>query len=208
MHIRPDDPEGVETRHKTPKEGLYVNTTEFPNPKVDKDVFEPAVTLLNNLIAGSKGNTNMLHERNQQSILVYGYMKENLLYVKPICIGNYELINKSGYDPSFLPVAHGLAPTAVIKKVVKGPGMNTAKVMLAKADGEEKQKRESRIYTVYVYDAQTGALVRVGCSSTNSRKLLVPNVTFGTAFDYSVSIKNAAGENELSSKIKFTLTES
>lgn len=209
MHVRPEDPAGVaKLGLKLLNEGLYKNTTEFPNPKVAKNDFETAVTLLNNLIAAAEGNTNMLHERNQQSIKAHGMMKENLLYVKPICIGNYELINKSGYDPSFLPVAHGLAPQAVIKKIVKGPGMNTVKVMLMKAAGEEINKKESRIYTVYVFDAQTGALLRVGCSDTNSRKLIVSNVTFMTQLDYAVSIKNAAGENELSSKVKYTLTDS
>ena len=209
MHVRPDDPEGVEKLGtKVKNEGLYQFPLIFPTPKIPIDDFEPAVVLLNDLNATAKGNTNLLRQRDQQSITVHGMLKENLLYVKPICIGNYELIGKSGFDPSFLPVAHGVAPQAVIKRIVKGPGMNTVKVMLEKASGEEKNKKESRIYTVYVFDVQTGALLRVGCSSTDSRKLLVPNVTIMTPFDYAVSIKNAAGENELSAKMEFTLTKS
>jgi hypothetical protein len=209
LHIRPDDPEGVEKlATKVKNEGLYKFPIIFPSPRIPIDDFEPAVLLLINLNATAKGNTTLLHQRDQQSIKVHGMLKEDLLYVKPICIGNYELIGKSGFDPSFLPVAHGVAPTAVIKRIVRGPGMNTVKVMLEKAAGEEREIRESRIYTVYVFDVQTGALLRVGCSSTDSRKLLVPNVTFLTPFDYAVSIKNAAGENELSARMEFTLTKS
>ena len=209
MHVRSDDPEGVEKlATKVKNEGLYKFPLIFPSPKIPIDDFEPAVTLLNNLNATAKGNTNLIQDRNEQCIKVYGMLKENLLYAKPICIGNYDLIHKSGFDPSIPPSAHGYAPQAVIKKIVKGQGMNTVKVMLAKAAGEEISKKESRIYTVYVFEVLTGTLLRVGCSSTDSRKLIVPNVTFMTPFDYAVSIKNAAGENELSAKMEFTLTKS
>jgi hypothetical protein len=208
MHVRPDDFIGVEKLGtKLITVGLFVNTVEFPNPKVPLVDFNPAVTKLHNLTASSKGNTNILQDRDEQCLLVYGMMKENLMYVKPICIGNYDLIHKSGYDPSIMPSAHTLAPQAVIKKIVKGPGMNTVKIMLVKATGLEKNKRESRSYIVMVFDVETGKLLRTGCVSTNSHKLLVTDVEIMKPFDYSVAIQNAAGINELAGKVKFTLTD-
>ncbi len=208
MHVRPDDFIGVEKLGtKLINVGLYVNQTEFPTPKVALGDFKSAVTKLHDLTASAKGNTNILEDRDEQCLLVYGMMKENLMYVKPICIGNYELIHKSGFDPSDMPTAHTLAPQAVIKKIVKGPGMNTVKIMLVKGTGLEKNKKENRSYLAMVFDDETGKLIRTGCVSTDSRKLIVEEVELMKPFLYSVAIKNAAGINELASKVRFTLTD-
>ena len=208
MHVSADDPEGVEKlATKLLTEGLYANPTEFPDPKIAELTFSTDNGKLTDLIASAKGNTAILKMRNEQSELVHANIKANLGYVKPICTGNYELIKKSGFDPSIIPSAHALAPKAVIKKIVKGPGFNTVKVMLVKGTGLELNKRESRSYIVYLFDMETGKLVRTGCSNTDSRKLIVPDVPFNTAFNYSVAIQNAAGLNEPSEKMKFTLND-
>jgi hypothetical protein len=208
MHVEATDFEGVEKLGtKLINTGLYFNTTDFPNPTIALTDFKPEVLLLNNLIAAAKGNTAILKQRDEQSVVVHSLIKQDLMYVKPICIGDYTLINKSGFDPSIPAAAHPLAPKAVIKKIVKGPGFNTIKVMLVKASGEEALKRENRSYIVLVYEINTGKLLRTGCVSTNSRKLLVPEVPLMTPFDYVVAIQNAAGINEPSAKMKFTLTD-
>jgi hypothetical protein len=208
MHVVANDCENVEKLGtKLINEGLYFNTTEFPTPKIPLSEFKPEVLLLNDLIASAKGNTALIKQRDDQSVKVHGLMKQDLMYVKPICIGSYALITKSGFDPSIPASAHPLAPKAVIKKIIKGPGFNTIKVMLVKGSGEEAKKKENRSYIVLVYELNTGKLLRTGCTNTDSRKLLVPDVIPMTTFEYAVVIQNAAGLNEPSAKMKFTLTD-
>ncbi len=187
--------------------GVYYYDGIFPEPTVTRAVFEPSLEKLKNLITVAKGNHDKILERNAQSAVVFGYIKQLLIYVKPICGNEIELINKSGFDSNNPKSPHGLADKAVIKRIVRGVDPHTAKVMLAKLTGLEKHKREARTFTVYVFDSMETEEYKIGCVESDSHKLIVKNVPYLIAKYYAVGIQNAAGKNELSDKIKFTLTD-
>jgi hypothetical protein len=208
MHTDKDDPIGVEKQgFRVINTGMFAYSSDFVNIPILKTVFEPKVQLLHTLNDTCKGNSNLIQQRNDQAKIVYVDLGILLMYAKPICKGDVVLTQKSGFDSNIIPSAHPLAPQAVIKKIVKGPGFKTIKVMLVKASGDELQKRESRTYIVYVFDKEDGEPIKIGCVNNDSRKLFIENVPSMTQLWYAVAIKNAAGINELSGKVRYTLTD-
>jgi hypothetical protein len=64
--------------------GVYLNTILYPAPTVLKATFVAANGLLTTLIGQAKGNSNKVTDRDAQSALVHGYMKQLLAYVNSI----------------------------------------------------------------------------------------------------------------------------
>ncbi len=187
--------------------GVYFNTTTFTDNPVLKATFEAATEKLGGLISAAKGNTAKRKERDEQSVVVFNYMFEELPYVNKVADHNITIINLSGFDSNVLPTAHPLAPKVVIKDIVKGTQPHTAKVKIGKLGGEEIYKKEKRTYLVYVFADITTEMFDIGCAVTNSRKMIVENVPYMVTKYYAVVILNAAGKNEMSAKMKFTLTD-
>ena len=188
-------------------EGVYYNTVTFPAVPVLQVDFETDNNKLRDLIAVAKGNTDKTDERNAQSIEVHKLLKSILNYAKAVCGDDIEKINLSGFDPSDDPTPHSKAPQAVIKRIEKYSEPHSVKVMLEPAEGLESEKQEVRTYVVRVFNYMETEEYREGCSTTDSRELIVRNVPYLMAQYYAVIIINAAGANELSGKLKFTLTD-
>ena len=188
-------------------QGIYHNTTTFPNPEVEEEDFEPELTKLGNLITEAEGNSNKILERDAQSAVVHALMAKNLPYVNKIADHNITIINLSGYDSNVIPSSHPVAEKAVIKNIIKGTQPHTVKIMIEKIGGEEIHKKERRTYIVYVFADMTTEVSEIGCTVTDSRKMIVENVPYLTAKYYAVVIMNAAGKNEMSARRKFTLTD-
>ena len=187
--------------------GVYYNTGIFEHPTVVKSVFLQAKLKLEKLNTEAKRNNDLMGERNTQCALVFEYIKQLLSYVKPICGNDIKKINKTGFDANYIRKAHPIFSKAVIKKVVKGIDPHTVKVMLAMLEGSEKHKKGGHTYIVCVFDSMETEEFRVGCIESDSRALIVDEVPFLIAQYYAVGIQNAAGKNELSAKVKFTLTD-
>lgn len=188
-------------------QGIYNNTTTFPNPEVAEDDLEPEVTKLGNLITEAEGNSNKILERDAQSAVVHAMMAKNLPYVNKIADHDIAIINLSGYDSNVISSEHPLAPEAVIKDIVKAPQPHTCKVMLEKLAGEEQHKKESRAYIVYMFDDMTTEVYKIVCVSLDSRELLCEDIPYMVTKYFAVVILNSAGKNQMSARRKFTLTD-
>jgi hypothetical protein len=186
-------------------DGMYTHLTLFTDIPEDVDTFTADVNKLANLDAEAKGNTQKKDERDEFSFTVYKRIRNNYLYIKPICIGSIDKINQSGFPPNNAAAPHTLAPKAVIKEIVKGPDPHTVKVKLMRTKGGTKGKKEARTYIVQVRDTNDTETFKIGAMTTNSTKLIVKDVTFSKVQWYSVVILNTAGSNEGSSSLKFTL---
>ncbi|MEI8202262.1 MAG: hypothetical protein WCH34_04570 [Bacteroidota bacterium] len=187
--------------------GVYFYDSIFTTPIVTQVVFDPALTKLKNLIAEAKGNQDKLKERDTQSGIVFGYIKQLLIYVKPICGNDIEKINQSGFDSNIIPSAHPVADQAVIRRIERGTEAHSVRVLLEQLTGLKKNKKESRLYIVEVFDTIDGETPTGGCTEKNSRKLVVKNIPHLTPKYYSVIIQNSAGKNLPSARVRFILTD-
>jgi len=101
------------------------------------------------------------------------------------------------------PVVHGLADTAVIKRVER-VNSTSARIMLEKKTGGKKATQEKRTYIVYQSSDPDFATKTQVLITSDSRKLIVTGLTPKTDYYFAVSIVNASGENELSGRTKYT----
>ena len=207
LHCDGTDPSAVAILAARLVIGLYFYVLIFLDPPIAKADFELALAKLNLLISEAQGNHRKKLECAAQCAIVFAMIKQLLGFAKPICGNDIELINKSGFDSSLVASPHPLADKASVRKIIKGADPHTIKVMLAKFTGLTRYKKETRTYTVYVYDSMETEVFKIGCSETNSRKLIVSDVPFLTPKYYAVGILNAAGKNEKSDRVKFTLTD-
>jgi hypothetical protein len=187
------------------EKGMYTFPLVFPNIPIAADTYGENLTDYDKYRNISKGNSDNIKLRNTFRKLVFGNLKENLKYAKLICGNNMDLIIKSGYPSSQPPEAATEPLMRNIKTIVKGPEDNMVTVILEKAEGTKKQRRERKTYIVRVFLTETATEFTEGCVSSNSRKLRVRNVPKDVARWYQLVIKNSVGSIETASRVRFTL---
>jgi hypothetical protein len=136
IHCAPEEPQAVyNLANRVLTQGIYSNNTLFPvaGIPVAANIFTAAILKLSNLISQAKGNTNVITARDEQSILVHGYLNELCVYAIPICNHDKVNISASGFDASDQPVTTVVPPMPVIKKVTEGKEAGTYKVDLQRA---------------------------------------------------------------------------
>jgi hypothetical protein len=140
MHCADVEPQPVyNLANRIITEGIYVNSTLFPvaGIPVALPIFQAATSKLSNLISQAKGNSNFVKQRDDQSVIVHGYLQQLLTYAIPICNHNKTNITMSGFDASNEPMPTEIPPMPVITKVTEGKAVGTYKVHL---------KRKSKKY--------------------------------------------------------------
>jgi len=186
--------------------GIYFNVLIYGTPTVSLADFTAQLKSAVDAVAlGEKGID--LANRDLQSELLFKMIKKLLNYVNGLYEGDEVNLLKSGFDVNFPSAPHGVAPEPVIKSIVKGTDPHTIKVNLAKFTGPSNVKVEKRTYFVRIYSDESTESFKPGCSSTNSRKLILTNVPFLNALFYTVIIQNTAGFSVESARRKFTLTD-
>jgi hypothetical protein len=136
IHCSNEEPQEVyNLANRVLIQGIYANTALFPvaGLPIAQNVFSAAVSKLNNLISQAKGNTLVVSARDEQCILVHGYLTQLRDYSKPICGNNKANIALSGFDASNQPMPTAIPPMPVIKKVTEGLEAGTYKVLLERA---------------------------------------------------------------------------
>ena len=191
--------------------GLYATPLVFVTPPVASLLFTGAQTLLNNLIAEAKGNTAKRIARDAQSVIVFGYINELLLYVTPICHGDTVLIESSGFSSNYQPEKLPPPVTEVTSKVVKGTVAGTYKVFLTRRKIKmminklPKSHLKNVLYTVQltttVDDAASWKNVVEGVAST---KLIFTDVVEGEKNWVRVYGVNSAGKGQPNDPFPFT----
>ena len=205
-HCTPDQPDKVsKLGHDLIDNGVFAHPTEFPNSPEPKDAFETDVEKLDVLIVAADGNSQKVAERDVQSRKVYNKIRNILLYAKLTCHHDVNLINLSGFDSTQPPEPATLPLTRNIKTIVKWTEQGSIKVILEKAEGSTKSRRERKTFIIRVYATADATTYFIGCVSFNANKLIVRNVPVDAARFYDVMIVNSAGSNELAPKLKYTL---
>jgi hypothetical protein len=137
LHCRKDQPNNVFQLAMRLLKGLYTHSGTFINPSVSKVNFETETGKLSQLIVGAKGNHSVKLLRDAKAIEVFGLCKELLIYVKPICKENVELINLSGFNINRQPVKILVPLEPSISKIVKTGTLNTYRIILLKKQSSE-----------------------------------------------------------------------
>jgi hypothetical protein len=206
MDCSADKPDEVSTlAHNVVDKGLYANAADFPDIPEPKNEFTDDLAELEKYRNSSKGNSDNIKMRDYYSKKMHNRLKNNLNYAKIICSNNVALNVKTGYPISTAPEAATAPLTRQIVDIVKGPEANTVHIILEKASGTKKQRKERKTYIVRVSLTEDATEYTIGCISSDSRKLFVSNVPSGAARYYKIVIQNTAASNELASKVKFTL---
>jgi hypothetical protein len=209
LGVSKTDYDGINNAADREIQGAYVEVVLFPNMPLTEVIFKAAWQASVEATAAAKdGGKTAITIRNKRSAELYSMMVDkNIPYFNTLYKGDREKLLKSGSNVSDEFVPHSLLQKLIITSIKKGPGDKTVKINIKFGSDEARSKKGTLIFTVYVFDSADSTTGRVGCRSTNSRKLLVSNVPLMTAQYYAVTVQNAAGENELCGKVRFALTE-
>jgi hypothetical protein len=206
MNCSADEPDAVSTlTHNVLENGMYKHLTEFPSIPEPADELGDELTELDKYRNSAKGNSDNIKKRNDYSKKVHKRMKRNLKYAKLVCGNDVNLIILSGFPSSQPPEPATIPLTRNIKDIVKGHEEHMVQVILEKAEGTKKQRKEHKTYIVRVFLTENATEYTEGCVTSDSRKLFVRNIPVGAMRYYQIIIQNSAGSNELAPKKSFTL---
>jgi hypothetical protein len=191
--------------------GIYVNTTLFPSPPVTQAVFTAANAKLTSLISQAKGNSQKVKERDDQAILVHGYLLQLLKYSTPICNNITANIDQTGFDSSSEPTPTVVPAAPVITKVAEGKIAGTYKVLLEKKKSKEvavaKSKSHGKGNTRYTVQTTVTPTVEASwvtqLEGAASTKLVFKGLVAGRNYIRVYGI-NSAGKGQPSAPYPFT----
>ena len=151
--------------------GLSDNATLFGAPTPALTVFTPKVDLLRDKIAAEDSTQTRADSANQSEV-VHTDLKTYLVFVNNgPAKGDKAKLLLSGFDVNKEKVKHPIPGQIVIKEIVDGPTVNTAKVKIEKISAEDfvdRYKVETSLDKVtWTLAVDTG----------NSRKLIVTGLT-------------------------------
>jgi hypothetical protein len=211
MHCTAEEPVQVNIlAGRVLNDGVFANTTLFPNPPVDKADFEAASDKLDLLIGQAKGDSKATKNRNAQSVIVYNYLAKLRLYVKMIADGDVTIINASGFDLNYQPVKMVAPEMPVVKKVLEGKVAGTYKVILSKhnlklllAKKAGNPNRGARFTVQTSLTPTTEASWTTVLENEASTKLLINGLTSGAKIYIRVFASNKAGKSPVSAAFPF-----
>jgi hypothetical protein len=205
LHCRKDRPNEVYRLSSRLLKGVFAHTAEFPNPKVNKNLFESKNQALFTLIATSKGDSNKKVERNVLARELHGDCSVMLEFVKPICKDNITLINLTGFDCNRQPRKHQTPRQPSIRKFVKTGGQNEYRIILEKMKTGEgvnpdpaTHQRDVRYTVELTLTPDIPDSWNVVCIGMPSTKLIFNKVVPGQRNHVRVYGTNSAGQGEMS----------
>ena len=211
LHVEKNDPVGVFGLGKRMKSGLFYYPLIFVDPTPDEATFTTANELLGTYIGQAKGNHSIIVLRDDQCLLVHGYLSQLLHFAKPICNHNASLIEKSGFDSNYQPSKLPPPEAPVIKSITKGKEAGTYKIFLTRKQNKKLVDKapKSHLKGVKYYAELTATIddaaswVRV-CDGVASTKLIFSEVVPGKKNWVRVWGKNANGKGHESDPAGFT----
>jgi hypothetical protein len=195
----------VKLNKKAIKVKIAMNTNAgfFPGTAADVAQLDTDQTLFDTLIGGAKGNTTIKAQRNEQAKLVLEDMQTLLAPVNKAAAGNTAIIALSGFDNSLDPTPQSIPNKVVIKRIVNGVSGQTGKIYIEPM-GQHSLTFNVRISTVANAPVNDPSWAQV-LQTTNSKNLLIPNLTRGKEVFVQVNASNAAGTGLWSETIPFIL---
>ncbi|MEI6853071.1 MAG: fibronectin type III domain-containing protein, partial [Bacteroidota bacterium] len=159
----------------------------------------------------SKGDTNAIKLCKLKAAEVHAMCKTLLIYAKPICYNNIELVILSGFDFNRQPTKHQAPRQPRILKVIKTGGQFKYKVILAKIKKADKtdpnpdtHQRDVRYVVELTLTPEDETSWNNVCVNAASNKLIFDKVIPGQRNFVRVYGTNAAGMGKRSANFYFT----
>ncbi len=211
LHCRKDRPKEVYRLALRLLKGLYAHPAEFPDPWIAKTTFETETKALKELLRYERGDSKAIKLCLVKSFQVHAFCKMLLSFVTPICGGDIEMIQMTGFEVNRMPRKHQHPRQPVILKIVKAGGQFRYKIILAKmqtgnnVDPDPATHQRDVRYTIELSlnqdDEKSWNKV---CVSAASTKLFFEDVFPGQKNYVRVYGTNAAGDGQCSLVRYFT----
>jgi len=107
---------------------LTTNQATFPGLIPTLDVFAKAYNLLDSSINSKDGSIKIKFEIEQQSEIVYNYLRDYCNYVNFMAKGDKAIILLSGFDTNNEATVHSIPDKTVIKRIENGKQEHSAKI--------------------------------------------------------------------------------
>jgi hypothetical protein len=206
LNVKPTEFNNVSFRsHQVEENGMYANLLKFPNIPEDKTEYSNDLVKFDGYILSAEGNTKNKEKRDEYSYIMYDKLNNNLKYAKLVCGTNLEMMQLTGYEHTLPPEPAQLPETRETKKVVQLKEAGSIRFILEPATGSKKSRRQQKTYFIKIFASETAKEYTIGCTTTNSRELIVKNVPEGVSHFYHIVIQNTAGINELAGKTRYNL---
>ena len=184
------------------KNALTTNASTFPGTAAQVTTLGTDQALFAIYVAGAKGNTTITNQRNEQALKVMTDLQALLGPVNTVAKGDTGIIALSGFPTSADPTPQSIPSKVVIKRIVDGATTLSAKIYI------ESLKLRNLTYTVRTTTV-AGAGVndpswKVVLQTTNSHKLIIPNLTHLQEIYIDVSASNAHGTGLTSDPMTFS----
>jgi len=206
MGVSTDDFSGLEDLGVNILNKMYdVNAALFPSPLISKPAFTTLVTDFQTSQAAMKGGGDLeTATRNNDATALRNAIKLKVIpYVNQLFPNDKENQLKSGCPVSSDPQPHDIPEKRSLKDVVKGTEVNSLRVRLNKITSPLKKQPDKLTYLLFQSDDEAGTVnLKLACVTTNSNKLIAKGLTALQYYFFAVAAVNAAGQSELSSRIK------
>jgi hypothetical protein len=176
---------------------LTTNKSTFQGLVPTLDVFASAYNLLESYINTKDGSTNLKFKIEEQSDLIFKYLKDYCNYVNFIAKGDKAIINLSGFETNNESTEHPIPQKVVIKRIENGKLEHSAKIYIIT---DKDADRYSVEMTKTPADSNSYALV---INSGPSNNLEVNSLTRGVEVYFRVSAGNTHGWGPHSDVIGF-----
>ena len=179
------------------------NAATFPGTDADVAKLAADQKLYAGYIAGAKGNSQIKAQRDSMAPVIMEDLQELLPPVNKVAAGDPAIIAQSGFDSSADPTPSSIPKQVIIKRIENGETSQTGKIYIDSM-GQYNLTFHIRISTVAnapVNDPSWTTVVQ----TTNSRELIIPNLTRGKEVFVQVNAMNTAGTGLWSESFSFIL---
>jgi hypothetical protein len=184
-------------------DGLTENAAEFPDATDGVTKLKTDQALYAKQIGTAKGNATITKQRNMQADIILADLQALGIVVDEVADGDVGIIALSGFDSSLDPSPKSIPEKVVISRVINGAITQTAKIFI-ESTGQTNLVFHVRISTVANAPVNDPSWVTV-LQTTNSRELIIPNLTRGKEVFIQVNAMNAAGTGLWSEAFPFIL---
>jgi hypothetical protein len=186
---------------------LYANPLIYPTPPLTnvqlKVLIDAAVEAVAKAVGG--GRLAIIDRNDKVKLLFYALINQLLPYVNGLWRGNQPNLALSGFPLSKEPEPIGAPLVPVIKRVEKGTGPNTVKIVLEKRTGSVSQRKARLIYFVFKCSDAEGTNLQLVYTTSSAHDLIVQNVPRGDDSYYTVSARHGKNGTELATKVRFLM---
>ena len=142
LHLKSKDPQKVYNLSGKIHTGMDAAKSTFPTPDPTMEVFGTEITKLDSALKAKDGSKVKAQAVIDQTDVVYGMLKSNIIYVNKVADGDMAIILLSGFDCNNDPVQHDIPGKALIKRIEDGSVACSAKIFLDALTDADRYKVE------------------------------------------------------------------